>query len=496
MKKSASSNWAESRAQLQTRRHFLQNCQLGLGALALSQLAGVSPANRLTGQHNSKTDDNPRTSQMPMLAARAKRVIYLHMEGSPPQHELFDYKPELARLNQQECPAELLAGKTFAFIKGVPKLLGPQVKFSQQGKSGQWISEMLPQIGQHADDLCIINSMFTEQFNHAPAQLLLHTGNPQFGGASFGSWVTYGLGSENENLPGYVVMVSGGSMPSGGKSLWSNGFLPSIFQGVQCRSEGEPVLFVANPPGMSRDIRRDSLDALNELNQRELTQFHDPETLTRIKQYELAFRMQVSVPEVMDISRESSATLAAYGAKPGAASFANNCLLARRLVEQGVRFVQLFDWGWDIHGTGPHDDLATQFPLKCRETDGPIAALLSDLKQRGMLDDTLLIWGGEFGRTPMNEARNGSKYLGRDHHPNCFSMWLAGAGTNAGTTFGKTDELGYQVVENGVSVRDLQATLMHTLGMDAHRLSFPFQGLNQRWIGPANDPKVRHELLS
>ncbi len=504
----------ESHSRFQTRRHFLRTCQLGLGAIALNQMgvklfgqSGTESTNPLASgidvpvcqQTSSRSDDesaNPLAPRPPMFGPRAKRVIYLHMEGSPPQHETFDYKPMLEKFDRQTCPAELLEGKTFAFIKGVPMLLGPQAKFARHGQSGNWISDKLPEIAKHVDDLCIVKSMYTDQFNHAPAQLFLHTGNPQFGNPSFGSWVMYGLGSENENLPGYMVLVSGGNLPSGGKSLWSNGYLPSVYQGVQCRNEGDPVLFVNNPPGMSRDIRRASLDAINQLNQIESEQFHDPETLTRIKQYELAFRMQVAVPEVMDISRESQETLAAYGAVPGKASFANNCLLARRLVEQGVRFVQLFDWGWDIHGTGPGDDLVTQFPKKCQQVDQPIAALLADLKQRGMLEDTLVIWGGEFGRTPMNEARGGSTFLGRDHHPDCFSIWLAGAGTKAGLCFGETDELGYKIAENPVSIRDLQATLLHLLGLDPHKFSFPYQGLNQRWIGPQNDPQVRHELFA
>jgi hypothetical protein len=489
--KPASIDLHERRAGAITRRHFLNNCQVGLGSIAISQMMGAAASGA-----QASDPANPLAARPPMIPARAKSVIYLHMAGSPPQHELFDYKPVLAKHHMQPCPDELIEGKTFAFIKGKPKLLGPTYKFNQYGESGAWISEMLPHLSQSADDLCIVNSMFTDQFNHAPAQLLLHTGSPQFGGASFGSWTAYGLGSENENLPGFIVMVSGGSLPSGGKSLWGSGFLPSVYQGVQCRGEGDPILYVSNPPGMSPEIRRASLDALQRLNHQELARYRDPETLTRINQYELAFRMQLSVPEVMDISRESKSTLESYGAIPGKASFANNCLLARRLVEQGVRFVQLFDWGWDIHGTAKHDDLLTQFPLKCRETDKPVAALLRDLKQRGMLDETLVIWGGEFGRTPMNEARNGSTFLGRDHHPDCFSMWLAGGGTNAGATIGKTDELGYRVVENGVPVRDLQATLLHLLGLDPHQLHFPFQGLNQRWIGPANTPIVRNEFFA
>ena len=345
-------------AQVQTRRHFLRQCQVGLGGMALAGL--LSP---VSGWASS---NQPSDS-----ATKAKSVIYLHMAGSPPQHETLDYKPELAKRHMEPCPDELMAGRVFPFIKGRPKLLGPQFPFSQHGDSGLWISELFPNIASHADKLCVIKSMHTDQFNHAPAQLLLHTGTPQFGGAAMGSWITYGLGSENENLPGFMVMVSGGKLPSGGKQLWGNGFLPSVFQGVQCRSTGEPILFVNDPPGMSRPLRRASLDALNALNQIEHQQFGDPETLTRIGQYELAFRMQTAVPEVMDITRESPQTLAMYGAEPGTASLANNCLLARRLVEQGVRFIQLFDWGWDVHGTNPGDDLMTQLPSSAGKRINP-----------------------------------------------------------------------------------------------------------------------------
>lgn len=435
-------------------------------------------------------------ANLPNFAPKAKQVIYLHMAGSPPQHELWDYKPELIKNHLKDCPEELIEGKTFAFIKGRPKLLGSIYDFQQHGESGAWVSEMMPNLAQHADDMCFIKSMHTDQFNHAPAQLLLHTGSAQFGGASMGAWTTYGLGSMNDNLPGYMVMVSGGKNPSGGKSLWGSSFLPSVYQGVQCRSKGDPILYVSNPDGMSRDIRRKSLDTLSHLNRMELEQYQDPETLTRIEQYELAYRMQVAVPGVMDISNESPQILEKYGAKPGEASFANNCLLARRLVEQGVRFVQLFDWGWDIHGTGPGDDLETKFPKKCRDSDQAISALLSDLKQRGMLEDTLVVWGGEFGRTPMNEARGGSKFLGRDHHPDCFTTWMAGGGVKPGITYGATDPLGYSVAENPVHVHDFQATIQHLLGIDPHKHSFPYQGLNQRLIGPTSSPKVVKGILA
>lgn len=478
-----------ARASALTRRHFLQRCNAGLGAMALSQLLGKSASAA------NKPVEEVQAS-LPHFAPKAKQVIYLHMAGSPPQHEMWDYKPELKKHHLQDCPQELIEGKTFAFIKGTPKLLGSIYDFQQHGESGAWVSETMPHLARHVDDMCFIKSMHTDQFNHAPAQLLLHTGNSQFGGASMGSWVTYGLGSMNNNLPGYMVMVSGGKNPSGGKSLWGSSFLPSVYQGVQCRAKGDPILYVSNPDGMSREIRRKSLDSLSQLNRLELEQYQDPETLTRIEQYELAYRMQVAVPGVMDISKESPQTLENYGAKPGEASFANNCVLARRLVEQGVRFVQLFDWGWDIHGTAPHDDLEKQFPRKCRETDQAISALLTDLKERGLLEDTLVVWGGEFGRTPMNEARGGSKFLGRDHHPDCFTTWMAGGGVKPGMTYGSTDDLGYSVVENPVHVHDFQATIQHLLGINPHQHHFAYQGLNQRLIGPTTSPKVVSDILS
>ena len=487
-KLSADQQLLVTRARMETRRHFFAHCGIGLGTIALNHLA--------SGRAEANTVSRVEAARSKRIRP-AKNVIYLHMAGSPPQQELLDYKPKLAQHHLEPCPHELIEGKTFAFIRGRPKLLGPVFGFRAYGECGRKMGEVIPHIGAHADELCVINSMRTDQFNHAPAQLLLHTGSPQFGGASFGAWATYGLGTENQNLPGFMVMVSGGKLPSAGKSVWGSGFLPSVFQGVQCRNSGDPILHVSNPPGMSRGMRRASLDALNRLNQQEFEQYHDPETLTRIEQYELAFRMQTSVPEVMDISREPQHMLEAYGAKPGQASFANNCLLARRLIEQGVRFVQLFDWGWDIHGTGKHDDLNSQFVMKCKEADQPIGALLADLRQRGMLEDTLVIWGGEFGRTPMIEARNGTHdYLGRDHHPDCFSMWTAGGGFRGGLTYGQSDELGFGVAEQAVEVRDLQATLMHAIGLDPHALSFPFQGLDTRFIGPANSPRVVEELLT
>jgi hypothetical protein len=446
--------------------------------------------------------ENPLAPKQPPHPARAKHVIYLHMEGSPPQQDLFDYKPALVQHNMEPCPDELLnvlKQERLAFIdlkQRRPQLLGSPHKFDPCGQSGMLISQLLPEFRQCADDICLIRSMHTDQFNHAPAELLLHTGAPRFGNASMGSWITYGLGSENENLPGFVVLVSGGTDPTGGKSLWGSGFLPSVYQGVQCRTQGDPILYVGDPPGMSRAVRRRSLDALKKLNEIEFAQHHDPETQTRISQYELAYRMQMSVPEVMDVSRETREVQEAYGVEPGQESFANNCLLARRLVEHGVRFVQLFDYGWDMHGTGKDNDLVTGLPNKCREIDRPLAALIRDLKQRGMFDDTLLVWSGEFGRTSLNEARNGSTFLGRDHHPHCATIWLAGAGIRRGLQVGATDELGYFVTENKIGVRDLQATILHLMGLDPFRFSYPYLGLNQRLIGPTDEGRVLNEILS
>jgi hypothetical protein len=360
------------------------------------------------------------------------------------------------------------------------------------------VSELLPEFSQVVDDVTVIRSMHTDQFNHAPAQLLLHTGSPRFGAASMGAWATYGLGTENKDLPGFVVLVGGGNNPDGGKSLWGSGFLPSVYQGVQCRTEGDPVLYLSDPAGMNRELRRDSLDALKALNERERVKSGDPEADARTQQYELAYRMQISVPEVMDISKEPKNIQEMYGAEPGKVSFANNCLLARRLVEKGVRFVQLYQWGWDHHGSNRREDMKLDLPNKARAVDKPIAALIRDLKQRGMLDSTLVVWGGEFGRTPMREIRVNSPggYLGRDHHPYAYTMWLAGGGVKRGLNWGATDEIGYYPVENPVGVRDLQATVLHLLGLDPYRLSYPFSGLNQRLIGPTDEGTVVKGILA
>jgi hypothetical protein len=466
------------RLQLLTRRHFFRESQVGLGAIALSTLLSRDTPAAPT---SSTAAVNPLAPKQPHFSGKAKRVIYLHMTGSPPHLDLFDYKPELVKHDGENCPDEYLKGKRFAFTSGVPKLLGTRRKFSRHGRGGVWMSDAIPRLHDVADEMCVIRSMNTDQFNHAPAELLLYTGSPRSGRPSFGSWVTYGLGSENENLPGFMVLISSGVQPNGGKNSFGSGFLPSVFQGVQCRSQGDPVLYASDPEGMDRELRRLTLDTLRDLNEQQAKEFGHPETLTRIAQYELAFRMQTSVPEVMDISREPQSVLDDYGAKPGAASLANNCLLARRLVEAGVRFVQLFDWGWDFHGTSPGEDIRDGLTKKCATMDQPIAALLKDLKQRGLLDETLIVWGGEFGRTPFREGRTaGSMNLGRDHYPDCFSMWLAGGGVRGGYTHGETDELGFSVARDKVHVHDLQATLLHLLGFDHERLTYRFQGRDYR----------------
>lgn len=493
-----------------TRRHFFRNSGVGLGALALQTM--------LAKTTRASSVENPLAPKAPLFAPRAKRVIYLHMAGSPSQLELFEHKPDLAKLHLQDCPKSLLEGKRFAFIKGVPKMLGGQFQFRQHGQSGQWISELLPNLARVADKISVIRTVHTDQFNHAPAQLYVQTGTQRLGSPAIGSWVTYGLGSENENLPGFVVLLSGGKTPDAGKSLWGPGYLPSVYQGVQCRTSGDPVLYLGDPAGMDRSLRRRMLDTVAQMNDAEFKHSGDPETLTRIAQYELAFRMQMSVPEVMNIGKEPQHILDLYGAKPGFVSpaesaddpralykgddptFANNCLLARRLIESGVRFVQLYDWGWDHHGSSPGESVDETLPIKCQQTDHAIAGLLQDLEQRGLLDETLVVWGGEFGRTPMlqNNVRSELKkgFIGRDHHPHAFTMWMAGGGLKGGISYGQTDEIGYYPIERPVNVRDIHATLLHQLGLDAFRLLYPFQGLANRLIGPTNEAKVITDLIA
>ena len=469
-----------------TRRHFLRDCTTGLGALWLaSSSASESNAVQTSESAARSTSLTSGTTRLPNFRPKAKRVIFLHMAGGPSQHEMFVNKPELKKFDGKACPQEFLEGKRFAFIRGIPQLLGPNYPFRQVGQGGAWISDRLPEFATVVDDVCFIHSMASEQFNHAPAQLLLHTGNQNLGYASMGSWVTYGLGRENEDLPGFIVLLSGGQFPSAGKSVWGSGFLPSVYQGVQCRSKGDPVLFLSNPKNVSRDLRRRVIDAIESMNERAHRDFGDPETITRISQYEMAFRMQTAATDAFAINQESRQTLEMYGAQPGEESFANNCLLARRLVERGVRFVQLFDWGWDMHGNSVDGSLGKGLTDKCRQIDRPMFALLTDLKQRGLLEDTLVVWGGEFGRTPMQENRGGKEmaFKGRDHHPHAFTMWLAGGGVKSGCSYGETDPLGYEPVQGKVLVRDLHATMLHLLGLDHQLLNYPFQGLKQKLTG-------------
>lgn len=462
----------------QTRRHFLKNCSLGIGGLVLSSfLSSCKPFS--SGIENSLfSAGNPLAPKAPHFPGKVKNVIYIHMAGAPSQLELFDYKPELIKLSGQECPQSLMEGKRFAFIRGIPKLLGSQAEFKQRGDSGAWISNYLPHLSTIADELTFLKAVHTDQFNHAPAQLMMHTGTARLGRPSMGSWVTYGLGSENSNLPGFIVLTSGGNNPDAGKSVWGSGFLPSVYQGVQCRSDGEPVLFINNPDHISAEERKASIEALSSINKINYDEFKDPDILTRISQYELAFKMQTTAPEVMNIANEPQFVHNMYGSNPNKSSFANNALLARKLVERGVRFVQLFDWGWDTHGTSEDGSIDIGLVNKCRQTDKAVTALILDLKQRGLLDETLVVWGGEFGRTPMQENREGktNSFKGRDHHGDAFTIWMAGGGLKKGFSFGETDEIGYGGVNGKVSTFDIQATILYLLGFDHERLTYQSQG--------------------
>jgi hypothetical protein len=411
---------------------------------------------------------------------RAKHVIFLFMCGAPSQVDLFDDKPKLRELDGKPVPEELIKGERFAFIKGIPNLLGSPYEFKSHGKSGARISSLLPHTAGVVDDLAIVRSMHTTQFNHAPAQIFLNTGHQIPGRPSMGSWLTYGLGTENKDLPGFVVLLSGENAPDGGKSCWGSGFLPSAHQGVEFRRSGDPVLFLSNPEGVTSQSRRRSLDLLNRLNSIQHADIGDPEIESRIANYELAYRMQTGVPELADLSSEPPEVHELYGTEPGKNSFSNNCLLARRLVQRGVRFVQLYHRGWDTHGFNAATDLVNRLTALCREVDRASAALIKDLKRTGLLDETIVIWGGEFGRTPMNEGARGSKFLGRDHHARAFTMWLAGGGIKPGVTIGSTDDLGYNITEDPVSVHDLHASVLHLLGVNHTKLTYNFQGRNFR----------------
>ena len=475
-----------------TRRHFLSEVAGGLGSVALASLMGCSG----TSGREFGTFSDPMAIRPPHLPGKAKSVIFLHMAGAPSQLEMFDFKPDLAKLHNLDCPPSLLEGKKFAFIRGVPKMLGPQASFSRHGQSGAWISENLPHFSGIADQVSFLKAVTTDQFNHAPAQLMVHTGVPRLGRPSIGSWVTYGLGSENSDLPGFVVLTSGGKTPDAGKSVWGSGFLPSVYQGVQCRSEGDPVLYLNDPDGVSRDLKRATIDAINGVNQLHADVYGDPETATRIAQYEMAYKMQISVPEAMNINNEPEYIHQLYGTQPGRESFANNCLLARKLVEKGVRFVQLFDWGWDAHGDSAGNAVDIGLREKCRMIDRPMTALILDLKQRGLLDQTLVVWGSEFGRTPMQENREGKQmpYYGRDHHLEAFTMWMAGGGIRQGASWGETDEIGYYPVNGKVSLHDVQATILNQMGLDHERLTYQFQGRPFRLTDVAG--KVIREIVA
>ena len=446
-----------------SRRWFFEQCGVGLGSIALAQLLG---------QNASAAESlDPLALKQPHFAPKAKRVIFLFMAGAPSHLELFDNKPELTKFDGTLPPAELLKGYRAAFINPNSKLLGTKYSFRKYGASGTELSELLPHLGEVIDDVSVIKSMVTDAFNHAPGQLLMNTGTMQFGRPSMGAWALYGLGSETRDLPSFVVFSSGTKGPSGGSSCWGSGFLPTVYQGVQFRSGGDPVLYLSNPPGVDRAMQRASLDAIRELDEQHLATEGDPEIATRINSFEMAFRMQDVAPDLMDIAKEPQETLDLYGAEPGKGSFANNCLLARRLVQRGVRFVQLYHEAWD-----QHSNLTKDLKKNCENTDRACAALIKDLKRTGMLDDTLVIWGGEFGRTPM--VQGGAD--GRDHHPNAFTMWMAGGGVKRGFVMGETDELGFNVVKDKVHVHDLHATILHLLGFDHTKLTHKFQGRNFR----------------
>lgn len=445
------------------RRWFLKECGVGLGGMALASLlkSGSAQASAVPG---------PLAPQLPHFAAKAKRVIYLFMAGAPSHLDLFDYKPELAKRTGTLPPPSLLKDYRAAFIKPNSALLGPRFKFARHGKSGAEISELLPQLANVVDDICIVRSMTTDAVNHAPAQILLNTGSQQFGRPSLGAWSLYGLGSETENLPGYIVLSSAKGT-SGGASNWGCGFLPTMYAGVPFRSTGDPILYLSNPTGWDNEAQRASLDSISRLNEMHFADTQNPETLARIQSYEMAFRLQSAAPELTDYSQETKETLDLYGVDPATPSFGRNCLLARRLIERGVRFVQLFHEAWD-----QHDNLTTALSTNCKDTDRAAAALVMDLKQRGLLEDTLVIWGGEFGRTPMVQGTSD----GRDHHNRSFTMWLAGGGVKSGIVHGETDELGFNVTRDPVHVHDLNATILHLLGFDHKRLTYRFQGRDFR----------------
>lgn len=450
-----------------TRRHFFRDCGVGLGSVALASL--------LAGESQAKPKGVPGILAKPHHPPKAKAVIFLFMAGGPSQLELFDPKPKLNELHGKPVPQSFIEGKRFAFLKGVPNVLGCSRTFKQHGKCGMHIGDLLPHHAEIVDDVCWVKGMKTDVFNHGPAKCFVNTGSPQFGRPSMGSWVTYGLGAESDSLPGFVVLQSGPRGPRGGASLWSSGFLPSSHQGVPFLKGANPILDLKNPPGVDDKQQGQFVDAVRQLNQLRKAEVGDPEIDTRIAAYEMAYRMQTAAPELMDISKEDAKTLEMYGADPKKPSFASNCLLARRLVERGVRFIQLYHTDWDMHGGSL--DLGKPLDAICKEVDKPSAALVKDLKRLSLLDSTIVVWGGEFGRTPMGEKR---ETVGRDHHIDAYTMWCAGGGFKPGLVYGATDELGYSVTENPVHVHDLQATILHQLGVDHLKLTYRFQGRDYR----------------
>lgn len=489
------------------RRHFLTTAAGGIGGVALTSMLaqdGAFAANQPVRAADAVI--NPLAPREPHFAPKAKACIFIFMAGAPSSLDLFNYQPKLNELDGQKLPESLLKNMRFAFLqKDTATLMGTVREFQQHGESGMWFSDLLPNIGSQADDICMINSMQSDQFNHHPGQLLMQCGAAEFGLPSMGSWLSYGLGTPNQNFPSYVVLTAGRGS-SGGSTLWSSGYLPSVHEGVLLRNEGDPILNLANPSGISTALQRKNLDVIREINQRRYEQTHDPEIASRIANYELAFRMQASAPEICDISKESAKTLEAYGVNredppikasrgggPGQyRGFAANCLLARRMVERGVRFINIIHASWDHHS-----NLNKELPFNAGMADQPIAALISDLKTRGLLDSTMVVWGSEFGRTPLGENRNGSKSVtGRDHHPKAFSTFVAGGGFKGGYTYGKTDDIGWDVVENPVHANDLQATLLNQFGLDHLRLTFRHQGADKRLTNLTRESHVVRDVLA
>lgn len=453
-----------------SRRHFLENCGIGLGKVALASLltSGMNPA-------KSMAAESPLAPRPPHFPAKAKAVIHLFMSGAPSQLEMFDYKPELTKLEGKPIPPEVIGGQRYAFIRPDANTLGPRFKFAKHGQCGMELSEVLPNLAKVSDDICLVRSCHTDQFNHAPAQIFFNTGFSQPGRPSLGAWTLYGLGAVTSELPAFVVMSTGAGI-SGGAANWSSGFLPTLYTGVRFRNQGDPILNVSSPAGIDADLQKETLDLVGSLNKDRLATEGDPEIATRIASYEMAYRLQSSAPELMDLKSEAKETLELYGCEPDKPSFARACLLARRMVERGVRFINIYHEGWDAHS-----DVAGNVKNNCAATEKASAALVQDLKRLGMLDSTLVIWGGEFGRTPMVETNTAlGRSLGRDHHPQAYSMWLAGGGIKAGMTHGKTDDLGFHVAENPVHVHDLQATILHALGLDHEKLTYRYAGRDFR----------------